>query len=157
MKDSLFREKAYKKALSPEQINDYIKTSKPGVWVMLAAVAILLLGGLVWGVFGRIEMTIDCVAVCKDGDAYCYISEKDADKLSDDAFVRIEDSEYKINDVSQLPVPAVEEISPYGLHLGGLEDDEWVYAAETDAALNDGIYKACVILESVSPISLILN
>lgn len=157
MKNSLFREKAYKKALSPEQINDYIKTSKPSVWVVLSVIVILLFGAFVWSVCGKIEMTITSVTVCEAGKSYCYISEKDIDKISDNTYVRIENLEYKINDVSKLPVPASDKISQYGLHLGNFENDEWVYMAEIETTLDDGIYKTYVISECVSPISLILN
>ena len=157
MKNSLFREKAYKKALSPEQINDYIKTSKPSVWVVLSVIVILLFGAFVWSVCGKIEMTITSVTVCEAGKSYCYISEKDIDKISDNTYVRIENLEYKINDVSKLPVPASDKISQYGLHLGNFENDEWVYMAEIETTFDDGIYKTYVISECVSPISLILN
>ena len=157
MKNSLFREKAYKKALSPEQINDYIKTSKPSVWVILSVIVILLFGAFVWSVCGKIEMTITSVTVCEAGKSYCYISEKDIDKISDNTYVRIENLEYKINDVSKLPVPASDKISQYGLHLGNFENDEWVYMAEIETTFDDGIYKTYVISECVSPISLILN
>ena len=157
MKNSLFRERAYKKALSPEQINDYIKTSKPSVWVILSVIVILLFGAFVWSVCGKIEMTITSVTVCEAGKSYCYISEKDIDKISDNTYVRIENLEYKINDVSKLPVPASDKISQYGLHLGNFENDEWVYMAEIETTFDDGIYKTYVISECVSPISLILN
>ena len=157
MKNSLFREKAYKKALSPEQINDYIKTSKPSVWVILSVIVILLFGAFVWSVCGKIEMTITSVTVCEADKSYCYISEKDIDKISDNTYVRIENLEYKINDVSKLPVPASDKISQYGLHLGNFENDEWVYMAEIETTFDDGIYKTYVISECVSPISLILN
>ena len=157
MKNSLFREKAYKKALSPEQINDYIKTSKPSVWVFLSVIVILLFGAFVWSVCGKIEMTITSVTVCEAGKSYCYISEKDIDKISDNTYVRIENLEYKINDVSKLPVPASDKISQYGLHLGNFENDEWVYMAEIETTFDDGIYKTYVISDCISPISLILN
>lgn len=157
MKNSLFREKAYKKTLSPEQINDYIKTTRPSVWLTLSAIILLVLGILVWGVYGKLEITITSVTVCEDGKSYCYISENDIDKISDNAYVRIEESEYKINDISQLPVPVSGQISPYGLHLGSFENDEWVYWAKIDATLKDGVYKTYIVSDCVSPISLILN
>lgn len=157
MKNSLFREKAYKKALSPEQINDYIKTIKPGVWGILSAVIILLSAVFVWSICGKLEITITSVTVCEDGKSYCYISENDIDKISDNTYVRIDKSEYKINDISELPSPALGQISPYGLHLGNFENDDWVYQAEIETTLKDGIYKTCIVSDCVSPISLILN
>ena len=40
----LFRKKSMEKVTSPEQLNDYIRVSNPGVWTVLAAVVILLAG-----------------------------------------------------------------------------------------------------------------
>lgn len=157
MKNDLFREKVYKKALSPEQINDYIKTTRPSVWIVLSAVVLILFGVVVWGIYGEIEMTISSVTVCEDGESYCYISENDIDKIQDNAHVRIDNSEYKINNVSKLPVPAFGQISPYGLHLGDFEKDEWVYQAEIETTLDDGIYKTYIPTERISPISLLWN
>ena len=157
MKKSLFREKAYKKTLSPEQINDYIKTTGPGVWLTLSAIILLVLGMVVWGVCGTLEITIPSVTVCEDGKSYCYIAEKDIDKILSDSYIKIEDAVYKINKVSEEPVPVSEEISPYGMHLGSFENNEWVYRAQIDATLKDGVYKTYIVSDCVSPISLLWN
>ena len=85
------------------------------------------------------------------------VVENDIDRISDNAYVRIEESEYKINDISEVPVPVSGQISPYGLHLGSFENDEWVYWAKIDATLKDGVYKTYIVSDCVSPISLILN
>lgn len=51
----LFRKKSIERVTSPEQLNDYIRVSNPGVWMILAAVVILLAGVCVWGFFGRLD------------------------------------------------------------------------------------------------------
>ena len=130
MKNNLFREKALKKSLSPEQINDYIKVSSPSVWVIFSAIAILLFGVFVWCFFGKIEMTVSSVTVCEDGKAYCYISENDIAKIHDGACAKIQGGEYKISNLSYLPELASDKISSYGLHLGGFDMGDWVYSAE---------------------------
>ena len=114
MKKSLFRENAYKKTLSPEQKNDYIKTTRPSVWLTLSAITLLIFGIIVWSVYGKVEITITSVTVCENGKSYCYISENDIDKISDNVYVKFEDYEYKLNDISKLPVPVSEQVSPYG-------------------------------------------
>ena len=157
MNNNLFREKSIKKISSPEQINDYIKTSNPSIWIIFSAVAILLIGALTWTVFGELEITVPSVTVCKDGKAYCYISENDMEKMTDNAYARIEGSEYDLDNISKLPVTATEVISSYGLHIGNFESNEWVYTAEIESTLEDGIYKTNIIVESVSPISLLMN
>ena len=46
MSKPLFREKNLKKVNSPESLNDYVRVSNPGVWLLLAAVIALLAGAL---------------------------------------------------------------------------------------------------------------
>ena len=42
----LFRKKSMDRVSSPEQLNDYIRVTSPGLWLVLAAVVILLAGML---------------------------------------------------------------------------------------------------------------
>ena len=56
MSDSVFRQKSMDKITSPEQMNDYIRVSNPSVWMVLAAVIVLLLGVCVWGAFGHLDI-----------------------------------------------------------------------------------------------------
>ena len=53
---SIFREKSIERVSSPEQLNDYIKVTTPSIWVILLAVAVLLIGLLVWSIFGEIRV-----------------------------------------------------------------------------------------------------
>jgi hypothetical protein len=157
MKNNLFREKSIKKISSPEQINDYIKTSNLSIWIIFSAVVILLIGAVTWAVFGELEIAVSSVTVCDDGKAYCYISENDMEKITDNAYARIEGNDYVLDNISKLPVPALDVISSYGLHIGNFESDEWVYTAEIESTIEDGIYRTNIIVESVSPISLLMN
>ncbi len=56
MSNSVFRQKSVDRVSSPEQLNDYIRVSSPGVWIILAAVIILLIGVFIWSAFGTVEM-----------------------------------------------------------------------------------------------------
>ena len=54
-KKNIFRNKSMERVSSPEQLNDYIRVTTPSVWIVLIALVVLLVGILVWSVFGRIE------------------------------------------------------------------------------------------------------
>ncbi|MCR5486259.1 MAG: hypothetical protein K6F35_01880 [Lachnospiraceae bacterium] len=56
MSESIFREKSIERVSSPEQLNDYIHVSGPSVWLVMAAMIIVLLGVLIWSIFGTVEM-----------------------------------------------------------------------------------------------------
>ena len=54
---SVFRQKNIDRVSSPEQLNDYIRVTTPSVWLVLAALVLLLIGMLVWSVLGTVEAT----------------------------------------------------------------------------------------------------
>lgn len=54
--NSIFRKKSMEKVSSPEQLNDYLRVSTPAVWIILAAILILLVGFIVWAVFGSVTI-----------------------------------------------------------------------------------------------------
>ena len=62
MNNSIFRQKSMDRVSSPEQLNDYIKVTNPGIWVVLAAVIVLLLGFIVWGAVGTLETRVNVAA-----------------------------------------------------------------------------------------------
>ena len=44
-------EKKLRKVDSPEHLNQYIRLSNPGVWILLIAIVVLLIGVCAWGFF----------------------------------------------------------------------------------------------------------
>ncbi|MCR5418705.1 MAG: hypothetical protein K6E84_07310 [Lachnospiraceae bacterium] len=53
----LFRKKSLDRVSSPEQLNDYIRVTTPSVWLVLLALILLLVGMLIWSVFGTVQGT----------------------------------------------------------------------------------------------------
>lgn len=159
MDNGLFRRKSLDKVSSPEQMNDYIRVTSPGVWLVLAAVIALLAGLIIWSALGRLETTVTAVAVAgPDGGPVCYISEDDMDAVRAGQTVHIGGKDYNtLSGVAAKPVPADGSLDAYAMHVGGLEADEWVYPAELDAVLAEGVYEARIVVDSVAPISFLLN
>ena len=52
---SPFRQESLDRAKSPEQLDDYIRVSNPGVWMGRGAVLLLLLAGLIGACCGRLS------------------------------------------------------------------------------------------------------
>lgn len=59
--------KSMERITSPEQMNDYIRVSNPSVWMILAAVIVLLIGVCVWGAFGHLDTVVQTGGICEDG------------------------------------------------------------------------------------------
>ncbi len=54
--NELFRKTAIDNVRTPEQLNDYIKVTTSGAWLVLAAVTVLLAALLFWGFFGQVQV-----------------------------------------------------------------------------------------------------
>lgn len=158
MDNQIFRKKSLDKVSSPEQLNDYIRVSNPGVWLVLAAVIVLLIGVCVWGIFGRLETTVGSAAVVKDGEMTLYVKEEYLGKITEGMTVRVKENEYLITSIETKPQTIPEGFDEYMLHLSGMHVGEWVFgvsAMQTDLA--DGVYEAEIVIESIAPMSFIFD
>lgn len=52
---SVFRKKSMERISSPDQIDDYIRVTTPAVWITLFVLIALLVGILIWCIFGTIH------------------------------------------------------------------------------------------------------
>ena len=142
---------------SPEQLHDYVKVTNPGLWMVISAIVILLAGIVVWGFIGKIDTTLPTAIVTDGGKAVIYIGESDVEKIGIGMTVRSEGKEYKITDIANEPVKVDNFLTDYAIHASGLTAGEWVYVLSIDGEHSDGIEKADIVIESISPISFILN
>ena len=157
MNDKIFRKKSIDRMSSPEQLNDYIKVTNPGVWMALAAIVILLVGVCVWGVFGKLETKLPVAAVSQYGETVLYVKEDNVASVKENMRVYIGDETYKVVSVSVQPVTVTEEISEYARHTGELSIGEWVYIVQIDGNMSDGAYRAQIVTDSVSPLYFVFN
>lgn len=157
MEKQIFRKSSIDRVSSPEQLNDYIRVSNPGVWMILAAVIVLLIGICVWGIFGRLETKIAAAGTCENGVLTCYVTEENAAKIKSGMTVNVDGNALSITNISAKPIAVNADMDEYLLYLGGFSEGDWLYEVTANAALSDGTYKAEIVTESVSPMSFILN
>lgn len=69
-------------------MDSYMKVMKPGVWLVLGAVILLLAAVILWAVTGRIETTLDVTAQVSDGWTAVEISKEEAGELTVGSEVR---------------------------------------------------------------------
>ena len=154
---NLFRKKSLERISSPEQLNSYIRVATPSVWLLLTAIVLLLAGVCVWGVFGHMDTTLPVVAVAENGVVTAYVREADIASVKAEAVVTVDGDIVKIWAIDDQPVQVDESFSEYARHVGGLQQGEWVYAVKLDVNCPDGIYIAQIVIDSVSPMSFVLN
>ena len=159
MARSIFRKSSIDRISNPEQLNDYIRVTNPGVWMIMCAVILLLVGICVWGVFGRLDTTVTVAAATEENRSVCYVKEADAQRVDTGMEVRIGEERYRITHISQQPIQVDDAFATYLLHVGALAEGEWVYIAELDNMHGEdgNIAEAEIVIESIAPISFVLN
>ena len=157
MTKHLFKKSSMDKVSSPEQLQDYVKVANPGLWMVISAIVILLAGVIAWGFIGKIATTMSTAIVTDDGKSVIYVGESDVEKIDVGMTVRSEGKEYTITDIAKEPIKVDGSLTDYAIHASGLTAGEWVYVVSIDGEHSDGVQKADIVIESISPISFILN
>ena len=157
MNNSLFRAKSIEKVTSPEQLDAYIRVSTPGVWLVLAAIILLLTGVCVWGVLGRLDTTVPAVAEVREGRITLYVKEADVRDIAPGMPVKLDEQTLEVTGIAAEPLLVDEQFSQYARHLGQLQLGEWVYAVTCAGDSDDGIFEVRIVTESVAPMSFVVN
>ena len=148
-----------KKVDSPEQLNEYIRLSTPGVWILVLAIVVLLAGFCIWGIFGKIDTKVQAVAVSDSGSTYLYVKEEDIEQIKAGMTVRIHDNEtaYEVESVSEKAEKVTQTLDEYTRYIGKLQVGEWIYKCKLNKNVKQGVYGANIIIESISPMKFIVN
>lgn len=157
MDEKVFRKKSIDRVSSPEQLNEYIRVSNPGVWMILGAIVLLLVGAIVWGVLGHIDTTVDAVAVSDNGQVLLYVKEEQMADVCVGQTVQINDSRMTIRAICAEPIAVNEDMGDYICYIGDLHSGQWVYVLTLEGEIQQGVYSAQIVVESLSPISFVLN
>lgn len=139
MNEKLFRQKSLNKIKSPEDLNDYVRVSNPGIWLLLIAVIALLTGACLWGIFGYIDSTVSVSARVENGEAVCFIDESDADDIEPGMTADINGTKGVITGITDAAGPGC------------------ACSVDLQSELPDGIYPAEIVLRRLRPITFILN
>ena len=136
-KSNIFRQRSLDRISSPEQLTDYLRVTNPGVWVLLAAV-IMLLGGLfAWSMVGNLETLTDGVALVENGQAQIMVTDSGKGEITSDMTVRIDSDEYEIATVEK--------------------DDFGRTVALAPVSEADGKYDVKIVIESIHPIKFLFS
>ena len=134
-KKQIFRKESLDRIASPEQLNDYIRTTKPGVWIVLITIILFLVAFFAWASIGKLETKAPGKAIVNEGTAQ--ISVLGGAAVNAGMTVRIGESEFTISAV---------DVNEYGQMI-----------AYAPVSLANGNYDVEIVVESISPISFLFS
>ena len=137
MDKQLFRKQSIDRISSPEQFQDYMRVTSPGIWMVLTAIIVMLAGLIICSSIGTVETSYPVAADVKAGEA---------------SIVLDKDTEYTVKEGMTLRV-AGEDITIENVRR--LDSGETVVTAEV--SLQDGTYDAKIVTERITPITFLLN
>lgn len=158
MENGLFRKKSLERISSPEELHDYMRVTSPRLWMLLAAVAVLLAGFLVFASTAQMENTMKISVSVENVSApenegseatsfyYSSLPISYKDVVEAGMKVRMGSEQGKIEMIAMVnPDEGEQEIAL----IIGMEN--------TALSLPDGEYDAELVLESTTPISFLWN
>lgn len=132
----IYRKSTLDRLASPEQLNDYLRVTNPGVWAVICAVIIMLAGMIAWSAAGKLETTVKAEAFVSGGSAVVMTADAGRTELTSRMTVRIDGLEYRI---------------------AAVESENGIPTALLHTDLPDGRYDAVVVTESITPIEFIFR
>ena len=135
---SLFRKTSVERISSPEQLTDYLRVTNPTVWIVMAAIILLLAGMLVWGSVAQIDSYASGTAQVQDGRMVVFF----------------DDAELARNVETGMTVTVGETSS--AITSVGVGDSGMLFAA-AETELADGAYPARVVFRQTQVLRLLFR
>jgi hypothetical protein len=159
MNNDLFRKKNMDRVSSPEQLNDRIRVTGFGVWLLLSGILLVLAGIVVWGIFGRLDTSLPVSAITQQGQTVCYVKEQSISQIQVGMAVDAESGSTTVASIAVVPVQVDDQFPEYLCHVGALSRGEWVYEVTLQDALGEdgSIFAAQIVTESIAPLTFVVN
>ena len=137
MGNQLFRKASMDRVSSPEQLQDYMRVTSPGIWMVLSVVIVLLAGLIACSAVGRIDTVDPARAEAQEGKVTVTLDSDSRAELKEGMTLRVAGEEVPL---------------------------EYVYQTKTGekmatatVSVPDGNYDVQVVTESISPITFLTN
>jgi hypothetical protein len=167
MKNETFDKEAMERVLSPEALDQYIRVTKPGAWLLIGALLLLVAAVFTWGVSGSLPETQTVNCALTDSGAVAYVDVQQFSDSIDGCEARIVTADgralsAKVTGVSLNPLSQPE--------IAAAQSNDWLadmlavsgYAYQVDISV-DGLYtpgtlaSATLITAEVKPITLLFR
>ena len=133
----LFRKKSLDRISQPDQLTDYLRVSKPMVWLLLGAILSLLTGIFIWSLIGNIDIMTDGYAVVEDGQATVMLTNNE---------------KYQLNNGMRFTINGKDET------ISGTDKNDFgMIVGYAEVLVSDGNYPVSVVVKSSRPYELLFG
>jgi hypothetical protein len=162
---SIFNARATEKLRSPDDLDKYVRVTKPSAWAVVSALVLLLAGLLAWGVFGAVSTNVTATGACVGRRAMCFLSAEDVAKVSVGDAASVGNERTVVAEVTSVPLSREEAREKLGSDylVSALVKGDWAYLVtferiDDDSNLAQGVpLSVDITTERVAPIRLLLG
>lgn len=133
-KHNLFRKKSIDKIQSIDDLEESIQIIQPSTLLIIAAISLLLIGLMIWGIMGTLETKVKSKIVVNQNVGQIYSDNIDEISIGDEVIY----NEERIGVISQ-------------------DNNSNIIVNIEKGKLKDGEYLCDVVVEKIAPISFLLN
>lgn len=163
MQNKIFRQKSLDKISSPEQLNDYIRVTNPGVWLLLISITLILIGSCCWGILGEIKTYEKVPVLITDNSFSAVVSTDHSRYLKPGEEIFVKGTGFIVDSISSQNHPIGSEYDSHIVSECGYKNDEPVYdlilklPEDNEDFPSNGCYTGNIVVETLSPASFVLN
>lgn len=161
-KSGIFTRKAEDKLRSPDDLDEYVRVTNPGVWVVLAACIALVAGLFTWAFLGTAETSVSATGTCVEGEVVCFLPPNKAANVHEGDVANVNGELMTVSKIGTVPVSRVEvdELVKSDYLVDTLVSEDWSYPItfSGDAKFTENIpLSVTITTERIAPISLIFK
>ena len=165
-KKQIFREKSIERIESPEAMDDYLRVTSPGVWLLLAVVVAFLIGVVCWGFLGHLDSSTKAAVITEGDLAVCLVPESALESAVTNRTVTVNGKDYELSPETLIPEVISEETNVYWILAGNYKAGDVVYRIpleevpeldEEGGIAGTGVLSGSIVTEKLTPVSLLLN
>lgn len=158
MQNGLFRQKSIERISSPEALHDYMRVTSPRLWMILAAVVLLLGGFIAYASTAKMENTMPIKVTV---ETYHMTEEETQGEARDVTIVYSSLPEDQMEQIKKgMKLRLLKETGTVSWLTSGVQEGLVEVGFDMDPLnypLNDGEYDAELVLESTTPVSFLWN
>ena len=159
-----FRKESLEKATSPDNLHDYLQVTNPRLWTLLAVITALLIGIIVLACTATMENTMDLTVTIKTYDENTERTAAEQENMPEGDYTSVTAVQPLSMKDTLSPGMKLRVVGEEGelLHMYTTPEEEpqlgLIFQMEKAVlGVPDGDYDAVLVLESVTPISFLLN